>query len=84
MKSYKRALEIRDKLFDPEHPDIAHSLNNIGIIESNQGNNDKALEYYQKALQIRKKSTMKSIMILQIHTIILQMNCPLKGVVKKL
>ena len=38
-----------------EHPDIAASYNNIGVVYRHQGNYNKALEYLNKALDIRVK-----------------------------
>ena len=33
---FKRALEIREKAFAPEHPDIAWSLNTLGALRARQ------------------------------------------------
>ena len=38
-----------------EHPDTAGTYNNIAIMYKSQGQYDKALEYYGKALAIREK-----------------------------
>jgi hypothetical protein len=39
-----------------EHPDVGASYNNIGNVYTNKGDNDKALEYYKKDLDISLKS----------------------------
>jgi Tfp pilus assembly protein PilF len=36
------------------HPDYASSLNNIGATFQRKGDNDKALEYYFKSIEIIK------------------------------
>jgi hypothetical protein len=33
---FKRALDIREKAFGPEHPDIAWSLNSLGALRARQ------------------------------------------------
>lgn len=39
---------------DKPHLDIASSLNNIGLIYSDQGNLEQALEFYNQSLEIKK------------------------------
>ena len=46
---------IYEKIFGPEHPDVATSYNNIGFVYSSQGNNVKSLEYYNRSLLILEK-----------------------------
>jgi CHAT domain-containing protein/tetratricopeptide (TPR) repeat protein len=48
------ALQIRQKLFTKDTPEIAASYNDLGLVYS-QSDPDKALEYYEKALPIYKK-----------------------------
>ena len=52
---HKRALALRLKLFDPNHPSVAKSYGNIGNVHGQKGEHDKALEYLGKALAIRLK-----------------------------
>ena len=47
-------LEIRGRVLGQNHPDIATSYNNIGVIYSDKGDYDKALEYHLKAMEIRE------------------------------
>jgi tetratricopeptide (TPR) repeat protein len=53
---YERALAIREKALDPEHPDVATSLNNLAGLYYNQGQYAKAEPLYQRALAIREKA----------------------------
>ena len=40
-------------VYGENHPNVASSFNNIGFVYANQGNYSKALEYYEKALNMR-------------------------------
>jgi tetratricopeptide (TPR) repeat protein len=48
----QRALAIREKVLGPEHPDTAHSLNNLAELYRAQGRPDEAAPLYQRALAI--------------------------------
>ena len=53
----QRALAIYEQVYHetPNHPDIARTLRNLGIVyEQNLSDYSKALEYYQKALTMQK------------------------------
>ena len=52
---YQKALNIREKILGPDHPDTAATYNNIAAVYSKQGEYNKALEWYQKALNIDEK-----------------------------
>jgi len=52
----KKALAIREKLLDPEHPDVAESLNRLGVIYSGQGRYIEAERLYKRALAILEKA----------------------------
>ena len=52
----KRALAIREKVLDREHPDVATSLNDLAELYDNQGQYAKAEPLYQRALGIREKA----------------------------
>ena len=47
-----RALEIREKVLGPDHPDVAKQLNNLALICQNQGLYDEVEKYYKRALEI--------------------------------
>lgn len=47
-------LGIRKKMFGEQHPDTAKSFNNIGELYHYKADYARALEYYQKALEILK------------------------------
>lgn len=51
----KRALEIREKVLGPDHPDVAKQLNNLALLCQNQGKYEEVEKYYQRALQIYEK-----------------------------
>ena len=55
MEYYQRALKCEVNLHGEEHPDVATSYNNIGVICYFQGDYAQAIEYYTKALNIRLK-----------------------------
>ncbi len=54
-KYYQKALNIRLKVLEETHPDMAKSYNNLGCVYNNLGKYTQAEEYYQKALNIRLK-----------------------------
>ena len=51
----QRALQIREKLFGAEHPDVAMSLNDLAGLYQAQGRYAQAEPLLQRALQIREK-----------------------------
>ncbi|CAF4267015.1 unnamed protein product, partial [Rotaria magnacalcarata] len=46
---------MQEEHYPSGHADIAHSLNNIGHILFDQAKYDEALDYYQRALNMREK-----------------------------
>ena len=48
-------MKTQESVLGNEHPDIATSFNNIGEVYMEQGDSNKALVYYFKALSIKKK-----------------------------
>lgn len=51
----KRALEIQEKSFGPEHPAVAASLNDLALIYLSEGRSDEAEVLFVRALTIREK-----------------------------
>ena len=51
-----RALGIRERALNPDHPDVAKSLNNLAILHSDQGRYAEAQPLYERALTIREKT----------------------------
>lgn len=49
---HEASLEIRRRLFGPEHPEVARSLNNYALSEQYAGDNDSAIEHFRQALAI--------------------------------
>ena len=52
---YERALAIDEKVYGPEHPDVARDANNIGTILYAQGDLAGALEWTKRGLAIDEK-----------------------------
>lgn len=53
---YKSALAIREKALDPDHPNVATSLNNLAALYFAQGRYTEAEPLYQRALDIWEKA----------------------------
>ena len=51
--SLERALQIRERALGPGHPDVAQSLNNLGVVLKNLDRFEDAQAHYDRALQIR-------------------------------
>jgi tetratricopeptide (TPR) repeat protein len=49
-------MSIREKLLDPEHLDVATSLNNLALLYGSQGRYAEAEPLYKRALAIREKA----------------------------
>jgi len=45
---------MQKKTIGENNPSIATTYNNIGLVYNNQGDYNKALEYYFKSLEIEK------------------------------
>ena len=56
LEYFEKSLAIDLKTLGDEHPIVATSYNNIGIVWRSKGECDKALEYYKKCLAIRLKT----------------------------
>ena len=52
---HQKALEIRTRVFGSDHPDVALSFNNIGVVYEKKGDFENALVQNQKALEIRTR-----------------------------
>ena len=50
----KRSLAIGEKLLGPDHPDVATSLNNMGLLYQEQGRYGEAEPLYKRSLAIRE------------------------------
>lgn len=50
------ALAIRERALGPNHPDVAQSLNNLGILYANQRKHAEAEPLYKRALEILKET----------------------------
>ena len=52
---YLRLITLSQQVFGPDHPDVATSYNNIGLVYSRQGDYAQALDYNRRALSIREQ-----------------------------
>jgi CHAT domain-containing protein len=52
---HKRALEIRERVWGKEHPDIAQTFNNLGLLYVTMEKYDQAEINHRKSLEMRKK-----------------------------
>ena len=57
--SHEEALAIRRKALPKDHPDIANSLNNLGIVQSALRDYAAAKASHEEALAIRRKALPK-------------------------
>ena len=55
-QSHEQALAIRRKSLPPDHPDIATSLNNLGMVQYELREYAAAKQSHEQALAIRRKS----------------------------
>lgn len=55
LEYYRKAISIQEKALGPDHPLLAASLNNTGVVFDTQGEYDKALGYYRRSLSIWEK-----------------------------
>ena len=52
---FKKAIFIREQVLGPGHPDIAQSLNNLGLLYYKQGRYEEAKPFYIRSLVIREQ-----------------------------
>jgi tetratricopeptide (TPR) repeat protein len=52
----REALALRLKALPPQHPDLAESLNDLGLVLYHMGRYDEARKYYEEALALRRKA----------------------------
>jgi tetratricopeptide (TPR) repeat protein len=48
----EQVIKIQEKLLGPEHPDLAQTLNNLGVLRHTQGRHAEAEAYYLWAMEI--------------------------------
>ena len=53
---YRWALANREKLLGPDHPDVALTLSNLGVLMQSEGKIEAAESLYQRALRIFERS----------------------------
>ena len=52
---YRRALENNERELGPEHPSTLTSVNNLGVLLSDKGDDEGAEQLYRRALEVEKK-----------------------------
>ena len=52
---YEKSLNIKVKVFGPDHPSTAATQNNIGIVLKNQGRYPEVLKMYNMCLKTHEK-----------------------------
>ena len=52
----RRAVELRESLLGPEHPDLARSLNTLGNVALARGDHELALRCHGRALELRERA----------------------------
>ena len=56
---FEQALDVRKKILEKNHPDLAETYNDFAGLYHNQGKYKEAEEFYNNALDIRKKILVK-------------------------
>ncbi len=56
LSSHEKALAIRQQAFLSNHPDLAASYNNIGLVYYNIGEYSKARSFFERAVNIGEQS----------------------------
>ena len=52
----KKALDVAENTFGPDHPNVATSLNNLALLYNTQGHYAQAEPLFKRALAIREKA----------------------------
>ena len=63
VRTYEKALEIRQKTLPPNHPDLATSYNNIGVCITRWASTRKHFHIMKKHLKFNKKLFLQIILI---------------------
>jgi tetratricopeptide (TPR) repeat protein len=53
---FEKALEIKQQLLPPNHPNLGASYNNIGLVYEHMGDYSKAHSFYKRAVEITQSS----------------------------
>src|SRR5690625_7996830 len=51
----KEAYDLRRRVMGDDHPDVAITANNLGILKKDMGHLEEAAEYFEEALRLRRK-----------------------------
>lgn len=53
---YRRVLTIKERVFEPDHPEIGVLLNNLAVMHRQPGLLDEALRHYVRALPLLQRT----------------------------
>lgn len=56
-----QALQGFHRVCSPDHPLLAQTCNNLGLALTGQGEFDKAIQFFERALQIARQSGMQAM-----------------------
>jgi tetratricopeptide (TPR) repeat protein len=56
IRLHEQALALREHILGPEHPDVATTLSNLGLVVGDTGDYAKAQELHERALAIRERA----------------------------
>ena len=54
-KSYRQALELRERLLGVDHPSTLDSMNNLALVLDSQGKYEEAEKMHRQTLELREK-----------------------------
>lgn len=56
---FTKALEIRQRVLDPDDPNLADSINNMGLLRRRQGRAAEAAAFYEQAVALQRASSFR-------------------------
>jgi Flp pilus assembly protein TadD len=57
---YRRALDIKERLLGPEHPEVGTTLNNLAVVYRRRGRLEEAEALYRRAIDILSETVEPS------------------------
>ena len=56
---FRRALEVRERTRDKEHPDTLHSVNDLAALLAQKGDHAEAEPLFRRVLEVRERTLGK-------------------------
>ncbi|HLP83839.1 MAG TPA: serine/threonine-protein kinase, partial [Phycisphaerales bacterium] len=56
---FTKALEIRERVLDAGDPNLADSINNMGLLRRRQGRHQESAKYYERAVALQRVSSIR-------------------------